>query len=52
MMPAQTAEATALAEILCEIFVQQKQNSLKPAPDAEFHDITDNSLTERIRLIQ
>ena len=52
MTPAQTAEATALAEILCEIFMQQDRTPLKPAPDAEFEDITDNTLTERIRLIQ
>jgi hypothetical protein len=48
MTPAQTEEATALAEILCEIFLRAP----KPAPDAEFDEITDNTLTKRIRLLQ
>jgi hypothetical protein len=49
MTPAQTEEATALAEILCEIFLRQ---SPEPAPDAEFDAITDSPLTQRIKLLQ
>ena len=52
MTQAQIESATALAEIFCEIFLQQKQNPLKPAPDAAFDDITDDTLTKRIRLLQ
>jgi hypothetical protein len=48
MTPAQIEEATALAEVLREIFLRAP----KPAPDAEFDDITDRTLTQRIRLIQ
>jgi hypothetical protein len=48
MTPAQIEEATALAEVLREIFLRAP----KPAPDAAFDDITDNTLTRRIKLLQ
>lgn len=50
MTPAQIEEATALAEIFRELFLQQ--TSPNSVPDVEFDDITDNTLTQRTKLLQ
>jgi hypothetical protein len=52
MTPAQQDEMVALAEIFCEIFLSHEQPSPEAASSADFDDITDSTLTSKIRLLQ